>query len=40
MRILSRKKAALPIPYYRPDCYPQPANCLISHRVLRHCCAL
>ncbi|MCU1797327.1 DUF2655 domain-containing protein [Pectobacterium polaris] len=22
----------------RPSCNPQPANCLISHYVLRHCC--
>ncbi|PWC22217.1 hypothetical protein DDT52_02895 [Brenneria roseae subsp. roseae] len=23
---------------YRPSCNPQPANCLITHYVLRHCC--
>ncbi|QCR08310.1 DUF2655 domain-containing protein [Brenneria rubrifaciens] len=22
----------------RPSCNPQPANCLITHYVLRHCC--
>lgn len=23
---------------YRPDCNPQPANCLKVQNVLRHCC--
>ncbi|HCW48245.1 MAG TPA: hypothetical protein DGH25_12910 [Erwiniaceae bacterium] len=26
------------IPSYRPGCNPQPAKCLISQYVLRHCC--
>ncbi|KAA0261055.1 DUF2655 domain-containing protein [Obesumbacterium proteus] len=33
-----QKYAALLIPCFRSDCYPQPANYLISHYVLRHCC--